>query len=105
VLPRLSCFLILLALFSPPAVARDWLVAPDGSGDVPTIAVAIDSFSYGDRIVLMDGTFRGEGNRDLNNQEKNIVIYSQSNDPTLCIIDCQGSPGEPHDAMSFYGGG
>lgn len=96
---------LILLLCSAPTFARDWLVAPDGTGDAPTIAAAIDSFQSEDRIVLLDGVFSGEGNRDLTNLEKNIIIISQSDDPAQCIIDCAGNPNTPHWAMDFYGGG
>lgn len=103
--PFLQLILLVFLFASSTASARDWLIAPDGSGDAPTIAAAIDSFQADDRIVLLDGVFTGEGNRDNNNMEKGIVILSQSDDPTLCIIDCQSTPEEPHGAMDFYGGG
>ena len=103
--PSPAVILLFLLFFTSPASARDWLVAPDGSGDAPTIAAAIDSVMGGDRIVLLDGIFTGEGNLDNNNMEKYIVILSQSDDPTQCIIDCQSSPDDPHTAMNFYGGG
>jgi hypothetical protein len=40
-------------------------VAPDGSGDAPTIQAAIDSSAPQDVVELADGTFIGPGNRDL----------------------------------------
>jgi len=58
-------------LLGLPAEARTWIVAPDGSGDAPTIQAAIDSTEYnGDVIMLLDGVYSGFGNRDLSNQEK-----------------------------------
>ena len=103
--PVLPVILLVFLFASSTALARDWLIAPDGSGDAPNIAAAIDSCQGDDRIVLLDGVFTGEGNRDNNNMEKSIVILSQSDDPTHCIIDCQSTPDEPHGAMDFYGGG
>lgn len=85
--------------------ARDWLVAPDGSGDAPTIQAAIDSLDSGDHVVLADGIYTGFGNRDLYNSEKIFVVRSQSGDPTACVIDCQGSATESHWAFSLDVGG
>ena len=103
--PFLPVILLIFLFASSAAWARDWLIAPDGSGDAPTIAAAIDSCQGDDRIILLDGVFTGEGNRDNNNMEKGIVILSQSDDPTQCIIDCQSTPEDPHGAMDFSGGG
>jgi len=80
-------------------------VKPDGTGDAPTIQAAVDSLSSGDEIVLADGVYTGEGNRDVYNSEKLFAISSQSGVPADCVIDCQGSEGEPHRAFSYSGGG
>ncbi len=100
------CCLSILFLILPlagVAHARDWIVAPDGSGDAPTIAAAIDSFNWYDdeKIILLDGVYTGEGNRDLTNYGMGIAIISQSGDPMACIIDCQGSADDQHRAISF----
>lgn len=99
-----SLFASLLLGF--PAEARIWVVAPDGSGDAPTIQAAIDSTNYnGDVIMLLDGVYSGQGNRDLSNQEKGFAIVSQSGNPEDCIIDCGGSPEEPHGGIGIHEGG
>lgn len=100
---RFPATLLLLTALPSLALARDWIVAPDGTGDAPTIAAAIDSFDwYGDeKIILLDGVFTGDGNRDLNTYGKGIALVSQSGDPTACIIDCQGSADDPHRAIDF----
>jgi hypothetical protein len=98
--------LLAASLLVPVGVdARTWVVHPDGSGDASTIMAAIDSVTGNDVIELVDGTYTGPGNRDLDNQEKEIFIYSQSGDPTLCVIDCQGSADDPHTGIAFLGGG
>jgi len=48
-----------------PAHAATIVVAPDGSGDRPTIQAAIDVAAPGDVIELQDGVFTGAGNRDM----------------------------------------
>jgi len=100
------CFLLAISLLLPGGLyGRTWQVNPDGTGDAPTIAAAIDSVADADIIQLADGVYTGDGNRDLTNQEKAIVIVSQSGYPAACVIDCQGSANENHHGIAFYGGG
>jgi len=75
------------------------------SGDFPTIQAAIDSSVSGNQILLADGTYAGDGNRDLDFQGKDITVRSESGDPSACIIDCEGTPGEPHRGVFFDGEG
>jgi hypothetical protein len=71
----------------------------DGSAEHPFDAIqeGIDAaLNLGDQVVLANGTYTGEGNRDLTFAGKPIQVRSASGDPTSCIIDCQGSAAEPH---------
>jgi hypothetical protein len=86
------------------AGATTYVVRPDGSGDFPTIQAAIDACSPGDGIELADGTFTGSGNRDLDYVGKALTIRSQSGNASACVIDCQGSSGEPHRGAYFHSG-
>jgi len=86
------------------AVATSYVVAPDGSGDFPTIQAAIDAAVDGDIILLSDGTFTGNGNRDLDYLGKAIALQSQSGNSGTCVIDCQGSAADPHRAVRFVSG-
>lgn len=72
------------------ATAASHLVRADGTGDYPTIQAAIDASQSGDEVVLADGTFTGEGNRDLS-FGKSLTLRSQSGTPSACRIDCQGA--------------
>jgi hypothetical protein len=81
--------------------ATTYTVSPDGLGDFPTIQAAVDSAGFGDFIVLTDGTFTGEGNRDIVVPSETFVLQSQSGDPTTCIIDCGGSARDEHRAFHF----
>ncbi len=99
-----SCTIPLMSI-PVEAMAKSWLVRPDGGGDAPTIAAAIDSVTGNDIIELADGLYTGEGNRDLNNMDKTIVIRSVNGDPLNCVIDCEGSADAPHFGIRFYGGG
>ena len=86
------------------ALADTFVVYPDGSGAYPTIQSAIDQSVTGDIIELADGTFTGDGNRDLSFLGKGIVLRSQNNTPALCIINCDGQAGDPHRAVSCITG-
>jgi hypothetical protein len=70
------------------ASAATYVVRPDGSGDYTDIAAAVRHASSGDIIELADGTFGGDGNRDIEIAAEDITIRSQSGDPSACRISC-----------------
>ena len=82
---------------------RSFLVLPGGAGELATIQAAINAAAPGDTILLADGVFTGKGNRDLRYDGKAIVVRSESDDPTQCIIDCQGSAETKHVGVIFEG--
>ncbi len=89
-------------IFAPlTSFAATYIVRPDGTGDFPTIQAAIDAVTDGDTIELSDGTFTGDGNRDLDFRGKAIVVCSQARDPERCIVDCEGSEADPHRGFIF----
>ncbi|MHC4211789.1 MAG: right-handed parallel beta-helix repeat-containing protein [Planctomycetota bacterium] len=65
-------------------------VDDDGIG-VPfaTIQPAIDAAQPGDTLIVRDGIYTGEENRNLDFHGKDIILKSQ-NGPENCVIDCQG---------------
>ena len=69
----------------------------------PTIQAAIDAASDGDTVLVADGTYTGNGNRDINFKGKAIIVRSE-NGPESCIIDCQGSLSDEHSGFYFYSG-
>jgi predicted outer membrane repeat protein len=81
---------------------RSFFVRPDGLGDYPTIQAAIDAASKGDTIQLANGRYMGDGNRDLDFRGLGIVLRSQFGDPVYCVIDCDGTPQEPHRGVWFH---
>ncbi len=86
-----------------PPIQRDpraLVVAPDGTGEFPTIQAAINASQAGDTVLLENGRYQGNGNRDLVIDTHPISIMSRSQQPANCIIDCDGSPGEPHRGLS-----
>ncbi|UCG51786.1 MAG: right-handed parallel beta-helix repeat-containing protein [Candidatus Latescibacterota bacterium] len=82
--------------------ARTWYVNPDGTGDAPTIQDAFDLGVSGDTILLANGTFRGDGNRDIDHHGKSVVLRSEAQDPRKCIIDCEGSEADPRRGFYFH---
>jgi hypothetical protein len=100
---RLAAGLLLTGL-PGVAVAAVLIVHPDGSGDFPTIQAAIDAASTGDVIELLDGTFTGNGNRDIDYRGKAVTVRSRGGDPARCVIDCQGSRDSEHRGFRFLSG-
>lgn len=91
--------LLAVPVLSSLSFAAVWTVRPDGTGDFPTIQAAVSGASDGDIIELADGTFSGDGNRDVEFLGKSLTVRSQSGNFEDCIIDCEGMPAEPHRAF------
>jgi len=83
--------------------ARIITVDDDGPAEFSTIQAAIDDSNDGDAVVVADGTYTGDGNRDIDFHGKAITVKSQ-NGPEDCIIDCNGMPSEPHRGFCFHTG-
>ena len=79
-------------------------VRADGTGAYPTIQAAIDASGPIGIIELADGTFTGEGNRDLDFLGKSITLRSQDRDPEACIIDCEGTAEDLHRGFFLHSG-
>jgi predicted outer membrane repeat protein len=92
------CLLSLPCVF---ALATTYVVSPDGSGDFPTIQAAIDFSVDGDVIALTNGTFTGDGNRDVDYRGKAVTVRSLDGVPETCVIDCEGSKTDPHRGFYF----
>jgi len=80
--------------------ARTITVNADGTGDYPTVQAAVDDANDGDEVVLLPGTYTGDGNRDIDYLGKSITVRgTDPNDPNIVaatIIDCNGSESEEH---------
>ncbi|MCU0610380.1 MAG: hypothetical protein MUE60_01150 [Candidatus Eisenbacteria bacterium] len=101
---RLMPWASVLAM-APLAYSATFWVEPDGSGDYPTIQAAINAASPSDEIVLGDGVFTGDGNRNIDFVGKAVTVRSQSGDPATCVIDVQGNFDYISDqGFSFHSG-
>lgn len=71
---------------STSAIARDIHVP----GEQPTIQAAINVASDFDRVIVADGVYRGEGNRNIRFNGKKITVMS-ANGPENCIVDAENA--------------
>jgi parallel beta-helix repeat protein len=65
-------------------------VLPVPSQEFNTIQDAIDAADNYDIVLVADGNYTGEGNKDLDFREKPITVCSE-NGPNSCIINCENS--------------
>jgi len=76
----------------------------DGTAAYPfnTIQEGIDAAVHGDTVLVADGIYQGDGNRDLDFCGKAITVTSERG-PERCIIDCNASyHGERHRGFYFH---
>jgi len=92
-----------LAILGVVAVCegRTITVDDDGPADFSTIQAAIDDSNDGDTVLVADGTYTGDGNRDIDFRGKAITVTSE-NGPKNCIIDCNGTESERHRGFYFH---
>ena len=70
--------------------------------DQPTIQAGMDAAVDGDTVVVDDGTWTGDGNRDLDFAGKAITVRSL-NGYESCTINCQGGS-QNHRGFFFHSG-
>ena len=91
-----AAIILAVALVSPAARAAIIHVP----GDQPTIQAGIDAAVNGDEVVVADGVYTGDGNRDMSFGGKAITVRSE-NGAGACIIDLQADENDPHRAFNF----
>lgn len=100
----LALLFVIGLLAASAAGATTYLVLPDGSGDVPSIASALALAVHGDVIELGDGVFSGPGNRNLDLAGLRVTLRSRSGNPRACVIDVDGNAGDPARALLCVSG-
>ena len=63
-------------------------VDDDGPADFNNIQAAVDAAQPSDTVLVADGVYTGEGNRDIRYNGKAITVKS-ANGPASCVIDCE----------------
>ncbi|MHC4500820.1 MAG: LamG-like jellyroll fold domain-containing protein, partial [Planctomycetota bacterium] len=97
---------------SPQIVLISLVIGTEGELYVPAqygrIQAAIDAAVNGNTVVVLPGTYTGEGNRDIDFLGKAITVRSiDPNDPNIVaatIIDCNGTEDDPHRGFYFHSG-
>jgi hypothetical protein len=98
--PKVVSVAALLALCLPSVGLTATIHVP---ADQPTIQDGVDAALPGDTVLVADGIYTGDGNRDIVFGGKGIVLKSE-NGPEVTIIDCEGSESTPHRGFYFRSG-
>ncbi len=61
----LSAFSLVVAAAGDATAETTWYVDDDAPADFSTIQAALNAASNGDTIIVRDGTYTGDGNRDI----------------------------------------
>ncbi len=72
-------------------------------GQYPNIQVAVNAAANGDTVLIADGTYSGDGNRDIDFNGKNLTVTSQHGAAST-VIDCGGSSSANHRGFYIHRG-
>lgn len=81
----------------PPPTESNIIRVP---ANQPTIQAGLDAANNGDTVLVADGIYTSDGNRNIDFPCKNIVLKSE-NGPLTTIIDCEGDSANHHFGFSF----
>ncbi len=91
-----------IAVVAIPAGAQSITVDASGKGDYLTIQEGLDAAVEGGEVVVVAGTYTGDGNRDLDFGTKKLTLMSTGG-ASETIIDCEAE--HNHRCIDFNGGG
>lgn len=77
------------------ALADEIWVEPSTPGGIQG-AINVADPNRGDVIILRIGTYRGQGNYNLDPNGKAITIRGESSDPTLCVLELNDPNSDPN---------
>jgi len=81
-----ACILMIVMMCSAFVCNADVIHVP---GDYSTIQRGINASNTSDIVLVADGIYFGNGNRDISFYGKAITVQSE-NGPENCIVDCEG---------------
>jgi len=94
----LFCMMIIVILFYPA-----YATIINVPADQLTIQSGIDSAITGDTVLVHDGTYTGDGKRDIDFNGKAIFVKSL-NGAEYTVIDCEGDEFNNHRGFKFHSG-
>jgi hypothetical protein len=80
---RVLIFICMCLIFVIPSQAKTVTVDDDGPADFNNIQAAIDDATDGDEIIVADGTYTGDGNRDIDFAMATVIsTFSEKASPS-----------------------
>jgi len=93
----------ILLIEAQAGISNTLTVGLSGSYGYSNIQSAISAAANGDTVLVYQGTYTGEGNRDIDFSGKAITVRSVGGAKST-IIDCGGTSGNPHRGFKFHSG-